>query len=127
MTLLKALLVAGVILLVAVVVVRRRQRRHASSPPRQERRAEADSSALQAGARREVRVGFDLERLGQLESATYQPVIEYLSYIQVRRGEAESLLFVRDRDLDALSSLTGLSRQEFEERFKKIGVLLSLN
>lgn len=93
-----------------------------------ERRAESDPDALKALVEGSVsRVGLDLERLKELKSANYKPLMEYLGYIQVQRGGNETLLFVRMRDLDEMAVLAGQSRDEFVRQFRKLGVLLSMN
>ncbi|HVL51193.1 MAG TPA: hypothetical protein VM754_06810 [Actinomycetota bacterium] len=94
-----------------------------------ERRAEPDPVALAAAASGEPRPkpGLDLERLKALPSSAYQPLTEYLTYIQVKRGETESLVFVRASDIDALAALTGESRDNFVKEFKRLGVLISMN
>lgn len=95
--------------------------------PVQERRAVPDPEALTtrpAGGR----VGLNLDRLRSMQSQEYKPLVEYLSYIQVQRGENEqSLVFVRSRDLDSLAALTGGSKDNLVEDFKQLGVLLSMN
>lgn len=96
--------------------------------PIQERRAEPDPEALKAAAKpTNHRPGLDLERLKSLPSSAYQPLTEYLSYIQVKRGETESLVFVRESDIDALAKMTGESRENFVKEFKRLGVLISMN
>lgn len=98
------------------------------APAIQERRAQPDPVALQAAAKPvNHRPGLDLERLKSLPSASYQPLTEYLSYIQVKRGETESLVFVRESDIDALANMTGESRENFVKEFKRLGVLISMN
>ena len=93
-----------------------------------ERRAEPDPVALAAAnAADRPRPGLDLERLKALPSASYQPLTEYLTYIQVKRGETESLVFVRASDIDALAAMTGESRENFVKEFKRLGVLISMN
>jgi hypothetical protein len=93
-----------------------------------ERRAESDPEALKALVEGSAsRVGLDLERLKELKSANYKPLMEYLGYIQVQRGGDETLLFVRMKDLDELADLAGQSRDEFVKQFKQLGVLLSMN
>lgn len=93
-----------------------------------ERRAEPDPEALAAATkRRNSRPGLDLEKLKSLPSGRYQPLTEYLSYIQVKRGESESLVFVRESDIDALAKMTGESRENFVKEFKRLGVLISMN
>jgi hypothetical protein len=98
------------------------------APPIQERRAQPDPEALKAASKpSNHRPGLDLERLKSLPSARYQPLTEYLSYIQVKRGESESLVFVRESDIDALAKMTGESRENFVKEFKRLGVLISMN
>jgi hypothetical protein len=93
-----------------------------------ERRSRSDPEALRALVEGSVsRIGLDLERLRELKSANYKPLMEYLGYIQVQRGGNETLLFVRMKDLDQMAALAGQSRQEFLKQFKKLGVLLSMN
>lgn len=93
-----------------------------------ERRAEPDPVALAAASSGGTsRPGLDLERLKALPSAAYHPLTEYLSYIQVKRGETESLVFVRASDIDALAALTGESKDNFVKEFKRLGVLISMN
>lgn len=97
-------------------------------PAIQERRAQPDPVALQAAAKPiSHRPGLDLERLKSLPSSSYHPLTEYLSYIQVKRGETESLVFVRESDIDALANMTGESRDNFVKEFKRLGVLISMN
>ena len=93
-----------------------------------ERRSRSDPEALKALVEGTAsRVGLDLERLKELKSANYKPLMEYLGYIQVQRGGNETLLFVRMKDLDELADLAGQSREEFVKQFRKLGVLLSMN
>lgn len=96
--------------------------------PIQERRAQPDPKALASlSAPSNDRAGLDLDRLKALPSGSYRPLTEYLSYIQVKRGESESLIFVRQSDIDALAAMTGESRENFIEKFKRLGVLISMN
>jgi hypothetical protein len=93
-----------------------------------ERRSRSDPEALQALVDGSAsRVGLDLGRLKELKSVNYKPLMEYLGYIQVQRGEHETLLFVRMKDLDEMADLAGESRDELIKQFKKLGVLLSMN
>jgi hypothetical protein len=93
-----------------------------------ERRARSDPEALQVLAEGpSSRFGLDLERLKDLEGANHKPLMEYLGYIQVQRGGNESLLFVRQRDLDELARLNGTTREDFVKQFKRLGILLSMN
>ena len=102
----------------------------ASSAPRVEaageRRAEPDPGALAGSSGPKKRIGFDLDRLRQ-RSSEFQPLVEHLSFIQLKRGETESLMFVRNRDIDALAALTGMSKEAFVEEFQEMGVLVSMN
>lgn len=107
---------------------------HGDSPtepegaPIKERRANPDPEALAQASNPQIpRPGLDLDRLKSLPSAQYQPLTEYLSYIQVKRGETESLVFVRQSDIDALADMTGESRDNFMKEFKRLGVLISMN
>lgn len=94
--------------------------------PISERRSTPDPEALMKAVE-PGRVGLDLERLRNLPSASYQPLVEYLTYIQTQRGEDRSLVFVRERDIDSLAELTGESKEKFVEEFQQLGVLLSMN
>lgn len=94
--------------------------------PGAERRSTPDPEALRSAAGGRG-IGFDVERLKSLETPTYQPVVEYLSYIQVQRGDDQSIVFVRERDVDSLAALTGGSRKKFVDEFQQLGVLLSMN
>jgi hypothetical protein len=93
-----------------------------------ERRSLPDREALEALATGSgEKVGVDLERLKELESGGFEPLIEYLTYIQVKRGDQESLVFVRRRDLDAMAALASTDKEQFVDEFQKLGVLLSMN
>ena len=125
---------AGVVGATVLVVVRSRSfRRMGPSPSLNghlplERRSRSDPEALRALVEGSAsRIGLDLERLKELKSANFKPLMEYLGYIQVQRGGNETLLFVRMKDLDELADLAGQSREEFVKQFKKLGVLLSMN
>ncbi|MEA2503957.1 MAG: hypothetical protein QOG36_1000 [Actinomycetota bacterium] len=126
---------AGAVGITALVLARLRNFRKETGPSPSlnghlplERRARPDPEALRALVDGSVlRVGLDLERLKELKSANFRPLMEYLGYIQVQRGGSETLLFVRLKDLDELADLAGQSREEFVKQFKKLGVLLSMN
>jgi hypothetical protein len=93
-----------------------------------ERRSQSDPDALKALVEGTTsRIGFDLERLNHLKEANYKPLMEYLQYIQVQRGGADTLVFVRTRDLDELAGMVGQSRDEFVRQSKRLGILLSMN
>ncbi|MDP8928747.1 MAG: hypothetical protein M3O70_09275, partial [Actinomycetota bacterium] len=61
----------------------------------------------------------DVERLRQTEA--FEPAVEYLTYIQSRRGESSHLLFVRHEDLDAIAALEGERLETFLERLQHLG------
>jgi len=95
-------------------------------PP--DRRSEPDPQALEALSSGEVeRVALNVEQLKQMNPEAYEPLVEYLTYIQIQRGENQSLVFVRQRDLDELAEMVGEPRDEFVEKFEQLGVLLSMN
>lgn len=73
------------------------------------------------------RVGLDLEQIQQLNPDAYQPLVEYLTYIQVQRGDNSTLVFVRDRDIETIAEMLNQTKEEFMERFEKLGVMLSMN
>lgn len=95
-------------------------------PP--DRRSDPDPKALEALSSGEVeRVALNVEQLKQMNPEAYEPLVEYLTYIQIQRGENQSLVFVRQRDLDELAEMVGEPREEFVEKFEQLGVLLSMN
>jgi len=70
-------------------------------------------------------VGLDmvnLRRLGETE-----PIVQYLTYIQSRRGDDSSLLFIRYDDIDAMAELDGQPTETFLERLDQLGVVVSNN
>lgn len=97
--------------------------------PLLERRADPDPESLAAKSDgRFDRIGLDVDRLKDLESSSYKPLVQYLTAIQVKRGEVgETLLFVRQKDLDALAKLSGDSPQGFVKQFRELGILMSMN
>lgn len=70
-------------------------------------------------------VCFDLSRLRPDDDLA--PVVEYLTAIQQRRGEAESLLFVRSSDIDELAEVDGRPVPALLERLDQLGVVVSSN
>lgn len=114
---------AGIAAAVALLIARRRspglapdgivdseQRRRTGSP--------ADRGRVPV-------MGIDVEQLRELEG--FDPAVEYLTYIQTRRGTSEHLLFVRNEDLDAIAALEGDDLQTFLERLQHLGVVVSPN
>ncbi len=71
-------------------------------------------------------VGFDLGRL-QANGQDLEPVVQYLTYIQSRRGDDSSLLFIRYDDIDAMAELDGEPSEELLERLDQLGVVVSAN
>ncbi|MFN2555750.1 MAG: hypothetical protein ABR592_02575 [Nitriliruptorales bacterium] len=67
----------------------------------------------------------DVERLRQTEA--FEPAVEYLTYIQSRRGQSSHLLFVRHEDLDTIAALEGEQVETFLERLQHLGVVISKN
>lgn len=134
----KLILGAGILAGAAVVLAKRRRRQQEpewtweapsdETLPR-ERRAEPDPEAFAAVFQGKVdRIGLNVERLKQLEEANYRPVVQYLTAIQVKRGEGgDTLLFVRQKDLDALAELAGDSKDSLVENFRQLGILMSMN
>ncbi|MBW3657675.1 MAG: hypothetical protein KY457_03490 [Actinobacteria bacterium] len=125
--------VAGV--LAGVATVRRARRRTApelftsdpgvgtsagtGAPTADERRAGP------AARGRATSFGLDLDRL-KAENGL-EPVVQYLTYIQEKRGEQSHLLFVRYDDLDAMASIDGAPTPSFLERLEQLGVVVSTN
>ncbi len=95
-------------------------------PP--DRRSDPDPQALEAMTSGEVeRVALNVEQLKEMNPEAYEPLVEYLTYIQIQRGENQSLVFVRQRDIDELAKMANEPREEFVEKFEQLGVLLSMN
>ncbi len=95
-------------------------------PP--DRRSDPDPQALEALTSGEVeRVALNVEQLKEMNPEAYEPLVEYLTYIQIQRGENQSLVFVRQRDIDELAKMANEPREEFVEKFEQLGVLLSMN
>lgn len=70
-------------------------------------------------------VAIDVEQLRHNEG--FEPAVEYLTYIQSRRGVDEHLLFVRNEDLDAIAALEGQDADAFLDRLQHLGVVISTN
>lgn len=96
--------------------------------PFAERRAAPDPEALAEMTQGDRdRIGFDLGKLAELEE-NYHPVVQYLTAIQLKRGEeGETLLFVRKRDLESISELAGDSPETMVDHFRELGILMSMN
>ena len=70
-------------------------------------------------------VAIDVDQLRHSDG--FEPAVEYLTYIQSRRGVDEHLLFVRNEDIDAIAALDGEDPDEFLERLQHLGVVISTN
>lgn len=70
--------------------------------------------------------GIDIERL-RGAADEFEPAVEYLTYIQSRRGDDSHLLFVRHEDLDAIAALEGADPESFLRRLQRLGVVISNN
>lgn len=114
---------------VATRVLAARRRTTEPEAPLFERRADPDPDALKAMSNGNFdRIGLNVSKLKELETNTYKPLVQYLTAIQVKRGEqGETLLFVRQRDLDALAELSGDSPDGFVKNFRELGILMSMN
>ena len=69
--------------------------------------------------------GLDVERLR--DENGFEPVVQYLTYIQSQRDDGSHLLFVRYDDLDAMASIDGQPTPTFLERLDQLGVVVSNN
>lgn len=69
--------------------------------------------------------GLDVERLRGAQG--FEPVVEYLTYIQSQRGDESHLLFVRYDDLDVMARREGQQVTSFLERLDQLGVVVSNN
>ena len=72
-----------------------------------------------------VSYGLDVEALRGAQG--FEPVVEYLTYIQSQRGDGSHLLFVRYDDLDVLARREGQEVSNFLERLDQLGVVVSNN
>lgn len=70
-------------------------------------------------------VAIDVQELRNNDG--FEPAVEYLTYIQSRRGTDEHLLFVRNEDLDAIAALEGEDADAFLQRLQHLGVVISTN
>jgi hypothetical protein len=69
-------------------------------------------------------IGMDLERA---RAAHVEPVVEFLTYVQRRRGDRAHLLFVRSDDLDAMAEAAEEPVDDFLSRLDQLGVVVSHN
>lgn len=69
-------------------------------------------------------VGLDVSRARE---NGLEPVVQFLTFLQDRRGDPSQLLFVRDEDIEELAAESGEPSDEFRERLDQLGVLVSAN
>lgn len=69
-------------------------------------------------------VTMDLDRA---RSHHVEPVVEFLTYVQTRRGDESHLLFVRNADLDAMAAAADEPVDRFLDRLDQLGVVVSTN
>lgn len=83
---------------------------------------------VRAGARTERGAGgsvaMDLDRA---RAQQVEPVVEFLTYLQQRRGDRDHLLFVRTDDLDAMAEAADEPVDDFLSRLDQLGVVVSHN
>lgn len=114
---------AGVAVAVAVLIARRRSPGLAPDGIVDSEQARRTGSPADRG--RVPVLGIDVERLRDIDG--FEPAVEYLTYIQTRRGTSEHLLFVRNEDLDAIAALEGDDLKSFLDRLQHLGVVVSPN
>jgi hypothetical protein len=74
------------------------------------------------------RPGIDMDKLRSLAAASYRPIVQYLTAIEMKRGgDPSSLLFIRKRDLEEMAGLLRDSPEELVQKFRQLGVLVSMN
>ncbi len=84
--------------------------------------ARREGSNRDRGAPGSVRMDVTKARESHLE-----PVVEFLTFLQHRRGDHSHLLFVRYDDLDALAHHEGEPVAEFLSKLDQLGVIVSQN
>lgn len=94
--------------------------------------AHAGAAAAIGGARRGAAgdrgggggVQMDLDRA---RAEHVDPVVEFLTFIQQKRGDESHLLFVRTDDLDAMARAANEPLDRFLARLDQLGVVVSPN
>lgn len=120
-----------------VVALARRLARPAADPPIDEASTPGTSPSPSPPATvRVVRTGdpsgrglgdtiaMDLERA---RAHHVEPVVEFLTYVQSRRGQQSHLLFVRIDDIDAMAEAADEPVDDFLDRLDQLGVVVSHN
>ena len=93
------------------------------TPPRAEPAAgPRHGSSSDRGRGGTVRIDVDRARAHHVE-----PVVEFLTYVQRRRGDEGHLLFVRTEDLDAMAEASDEPVDRFLSRLDQLGVVVSHN
>ncbi len=69
-------------------------------------------------------VAIDLHRA---RAQRVEPVVEFLTYVQARRGDRSHLMFVRRDDLDAMALAADEPLDGFLARLDQLGVVVSHN
>lgn len=128
-------LVALLVVIGAVVVARRLARPVTAEPGADEsptsgpaRQPPATGRAVRTGSESDRGLGatiaMDLERA---RAHHVEPVVEFLTYVQSRRGERSHLVFVRIDDLDAMAEAANEPVDDFLDRLDRLGVVVSHN
>ena len=129
-------LVGPLLLVGAVAVARRRSRPDPEDLWLDEATPPAPSDVTPPVPVRTSRAGRATERgrggtvTMDLERARVQhvePVVEFLTYVQQRRGDRSHLLFVRTDDLDAMAEASDEPLESFLSRLDQLGVVISHN
>lgn len=84
--------------------------------------ADRPGSAEERGSRSSVQLN-----LARAQEEGVEPVVEFLTYLQEKRGEQSHLLFVRYADLDAIAAREGSDVDQFLSRLDQLGVVVSQN
>lgn len=93
-----------------------------AAPPTAEEERRRGSPADRGKA---ARIGLDLEGLRSDDGL--EPVVQYLTFIQSKRGDSSRMLFVRYDDLDAMAAIEGQEVGSFLSRLDQMGVVISNN
>lgn len=97
---------------------------HRATPPPSSVRTRADRSGAPTERGRGGTVRMDLDRA---RAHAVEPVVEFLTYVQERRGDRGHLLFVRTDDLDAMAEASDEPIESFLSRLDQLGVVVSHN
>ena len=129
-------LVGPLLLVGAVAVARRLSRPDPTDVWLDEATPPAPSDVTPPVPVRTVRAGRATERgrggavqmdLDRARAQHVEPVVEFLTYVQQRRGDRSHLLFVRTDDLDAMAEASDEPVASFLSRLDQLGVVISHN